>query len=113
MRDRKYKSENIYHDLDITIADVYSPWILDWRIDNFNIWKTAISRFPLKSTSYWNSIQFSHGSFIAQREVMSQVEEKNFPKFSNPTYHQGLQTAFDSDDSPEELATLTGLCGGV
>jgi len=31
-----------------------------------------------------------------------------------PAHHQGRQTALvDSEDSPEELATLTGLCGGV
>lgn len=29
-------------------------------------------------------------------------------------HHHGLQTALeDSVDSPEELTTLTGLCGGV
>lgn len=86
-----------------------------------------VNRIPLRSRfNNFQHMEDNDSSFSLPFAVLAPASFRkasssgrngsNIQKFSifNSSYHHGLQTVFDdSMDSPEELATLTGLCGGV
>lgn len=85
-----------------------------------NVWKTARFVVSLPGGSVASSAREDpppvQESFVLVTFIPALPGDLSSGYFFSvrPSHHQGLQTALeDSDGSPEELARLTGLWGGV